>query len=79
MIKVHLMMIYYCLKKDIYNRETNRAAFCVIHKMPIKPLPFYVTQIINNFLNSIISANPEKRRNFSQNGEIFKTLIVSLL
>ena len=47
-----------------YDRETNSAAFYVIPNFYHTPLPFYVTQIINTFLNSIISANNEKGKEF---------------
>ena len=39
--------------------KKKSAAFCVIQQMSIKPLN-PSTQIINPFLNSIISANHEK-------------------
>ena len=45
-------------QKRFYNRET----FCVIHQMSYQtPLPFYATQIINHFLNSM-----NKGWNFTQ-------------
>ena len=44
--------------------EKNRAAFCVMQQNFIKP--FNTTQIINPFLNSIISTNHENGRIFSQ-------------
>ena len=42
-------------------------------------LPFYATQIIKPFLNSMISANHDKVKELSANGEMFIKGIVSLL
>ena len=55
-------------EKKFYNREeTNSAAFSVIQQISIKwKVPFHATQIINHFLNSIISANSEKGDEFQQ-------------
>ena len=52
--------------KRLYNKEAIAAFKFEIHQMSFKPpFPFIATQIINPFLNSIISANHEKERNFS--------------
>ena len=52
-------------KRRFYIRGTNSAVFCVIHQICINPpLPFYATQIINPFVNSIVSANHEKEKDF---------------
>ena len=58
--------IFYCTWdqiKEIYNRETNSAAFYVINKTNVyqTPLPFYATQRINP---SIILANHKKGDEF---------------
>ena len=42
----------------------------VIHQMSFKP-PFYATLIIKHFLNSMISAIPDKVEGHSANDEIF--------
>jgi hypothetical protein len=48
-------------KRRFYIRGKNSAAFCVMQQMSINPpLPFYATQIIYPFVNSIVSANHEK-------------------
>ena len=47
-------------EKRFHNRERNSTAFCVIHQMSIK----HRTQIINPFLNSMISANHVKGEEF---------------
>ena len=43
------------------------------------PLPFYATQIINPFLNSMILANDDKEDGLLANNEIIIKGIVSLL
>ena len=53
--------------KEIFNRETNSAAFYAIYVFTTL-LPFYATQIINPFLTSRISAKHEK-------GEEYKTRV----
>ena len=45
----------------------------------LPPLPFYATQILSPFLNSRISANPDKVVGLSANGGILIKGIVSLL
>ena len=80
MIQYNFWIKYQLYQKRFYNRETNSAAFCVILQLSIKPLPFYATQIVNPFLNSIISSNHEKRKDFHPmhcNGEILIHIIVS--
>ena len=59
--------------KRFYNRDTNSAAIlCNTANVYQILLPFYATQMINSFYNSIISANHEK-------GEKFKPFIISLV
>ena len=54
------------IQKKFYDRSTNSEAFCAcMHCECIyHPLPFYETQIINSFLTSWISANPDKGLEF---------------
>ena len=49
-------------KKRFFNRETYSAAFCLLQRMSF--IPLYGTQIINPFLNSMISANHKKEEEF---------------
>ena len=60
-------------QKRFYKRETNSAAFFSYTKCLSIPLPFYVSKIINPFLNSIISTNHGKQEKFQP------MLIVSLV
>ena len=64
-------------EKRFYNRETNSATLCLIKQMTIKPI--YATKIINPFVNSMISANHEKRGGIPANLEILIPLIVPLV
>ena len=50
----------YSIQKISYNRSTNSAAFRALQWILFHPLPFSVTQIINPFLTSRISANHDK-------------------
>ena len=50
-------MYPFLCQKRFYNWETNIVAFCVRNKCLSIPLPFFKTQIINPFLNSIILSN----------------------
>ena len=66
-------------KYDYHDRISIAAWNYEIQKMSFIPLPFYVTQIITNFLNSRILANQDKVEGYSANCEILIKGIVSLL
>ena len=52
---------WYVKEKEIYTRETNTAYYCVTYyKCPSHPFPFNATQIIDPYLNTTISANPNE-------------------
>ena len=48
------------IEKRFYNREANSAALCNIVNVFQTPLPFFATEIINLFLNSMIPAYHNK-------------------
>ena len=58
-----------------YNRKTIATLWNTAN---VFYTPFYETQIINPFLNSMISANLDKVDGLSANGEILIKRIVSL-
>ena len=66
-------------QKRFYNRERNSGVFSVIHQMSIKPYSLLCNLNNQPFLNSIISANYEKRGGISPDREILIPLIISLL
>ena len=63
-IQFNRTLIIITMSKDIYNRSTKSGAFCALQLMSFNPLPFYATQIITSFPNSMISANYDKGLGF---------------
>ena len=56
----HLLIVLALFGKRFYNRETIASLNYKIQQMSFIPLPFYATQIIKPFLNSIVLANHDK-------------------
>ena len=69
---------YYFSKKILKWRNKYCGILCNTANVLHTPLPFYATQIINRFLNSMISDNHDKVEGYSINEDILIKGIVSL-